>query len=144
MGRSVYNSQYNTWITQGDSLSEEYRDREHKHNNVNSNMNNDVPYDLDYEYDSSYRYEPEPPSDEEVEVLLDEQYKKQLNIKRDEKGRLQKEVTLARKRSCDDTEIWRLYSECNYSVKEIVELKGCSKSTVYNVIKKHKEKEDAK
>lgn len=141
---SVYNSQYNTWITQGASLSEEHRGKEHKHNNVNGNMNNDVPHDLDYEYDSCYRYEPEPPSDEEVEVLLDEQYKKQLNIKRDEKGRLQKGVTLARKRSCDDTEIWQLYSERNYSVKEIVELKGCSKSTVYNVIKKHKGKEDAK
>ena len=33
-----------------------------------------------------------------------------------------------------------MYSK-GYTVKEIIELRGCSKSTVYRVIKEHKEKE---
>ena len=80
-----------------------------------------------------------PPTDEEIDLYNDEQYKKKLNLARDEKGRLKKGATIARKRICDEEDLWWLYSK-GRTVKEIIELRGCSKSTVYNVIKKYKEK----
>ena len=86
-----------------------------------------------------YEYQCSPPTDEEIALYNDEQYKKKLNLARDEKGRLKKGATIARKRICDEEDLWWLYS-MGCTVKEIIELRGCSKSTVYNVIKKYKEK----
>ena len=93
-----------------------------------------------YSSTSPFEYSPSPPTDEEIALYNDEQYKKKLNLARDEKGRLKKGATIARKRICDEEDLWSLYSG-GYTVKEIIELRGCSKSTVYNVIKKYKEKE---
>lgn len=144
---SKHNSLYGTYITKGTPFLEEPA-AEVRSYSVGEyfNRGRDIPDSYYYEdcdcYD--YDYEPAQPSDEEIEALLDEQYREQLNTDRDERGRLKKGAKLAGKRSCDDTDIWRLYSECNYNVKEIVELKGCSKSTVYNVVKKHGVKEEAK
>ena len=92
-----------------------------------------------YSSTSPFEYSPSPPTDEEIALYNDEQYKKKLNLARDEKGRLKKGATIARKRICDEEDLWSLYSG-GYTVKEIIELRGCSKSTVYNVIKKYKEK----
>lgn len=142
---NAYNSQYGTWITRGAPLLEEPKATVRSYT-VGEYMQRDIPnsdyYEDDGYYDCNYDYEPEQLSNKEIEVMLDEQYREQLNTDRDEKGRLKKGTKLAGKRSCDDTEIWRLYNKDNYSVKEIVELKGCSKSTVYNVIKKHRQKEE--
>lgn len=143
---NAYNSQYSTWITRGAPLLEEPKATVRSYT-VGEYMQRDIPNSDNcedygyYNYDRNYDYEPEQLSDEELEVMLDEQYREHLNTDRDEKGRLKKGTKLAGKRSCDDTEIWWLYNNDNYSVKEIVELKGCSKSTVYNVIKKHRQKE---
>lgn len=64
---------------------------------------------------------------------------KKHNVYRDERGRLNKGALLAKKDSCNETAILlRYYS--GMTVKEIVECRGCSKSTVYNVIKRIKEK----
>lgn len=93
-----------------------------------------------YSCTSPFEYSPSPPTDEEIALYNDEQYKKKLNLARDEKGRLKKGATIARKRICDEEDLWWLYSK-GRTVKEIIELRGCSKSTVYNVIKKYKEKE---
>ena len=93
-----------------------------------------------YSRTSPFEYSPSPPTDEEIALYNDEQYKKKLNLARDEKGRLKKGATIARKRICDEEDLWWLYSK-GYTVKEIIELRGCSKSTVYRVIKEHKEKE---
>ena len=49
-----------------------------------------------------------------------EQYKKKLNLARDEKGRLKKGATIARKRICDEVDLWSLYSG-GCTVKEIIE-----------------------
>ena len=92
-----------------------------------------------YSRTSPFEYSPSPPTDEEIALYNDEQYKKKLNLARDEKGRLKKGATIARKRICDEEDLWLLYSG-GCTVKEIIELRGCSKSTVYNVIKKYKEK----
>lgn len=92
-----------------------------------------------YSSTSPFEYSPSPPTDEEIALYNDEQYKKKLNLARDEKGRLKKGATIARKRICDEEDLWSLYSG-GYTVKKIIELRGCSKSTVYNVIKKYKEK----
>ncbi len=54
-----------------------------------------------------------------------------------------KGAVLAKKRNCDEDDLWYLYSK-GWSVKEIVAVRGCSKLTVYNVIKKHKQKSDNK
>ncbi len=80
-------------------------------------------------------------TDEEVDALSDKEYKKFFDIGRDERGRIKKGAVIARKRSCDEDDIWFLYKKWGLSVKEIVEERGCSKSTVYNVIKKYKKKE---
>ncbi len=86
--------------------------------------------------------EENPWTDEEIEELLDKEYREKHNINsRDENGRLKKGAVIARKRSCDEDDIWFLYKNLGRSVKEIIELRGCSKSTVYNVIKKYKKKE---
>ena len=90
-------------------------------------------------FDYEYQYSENPTTDEEIALHDDEEYKKKLNLARDEKGRLKKGATIARKRICDEEDLWWLYSK-GRTVKEIIELRGCSKSTVYNVIKKYKEK----
>lgn len=79
-----------------------------------------------------------PPGVEQLEALE----KKWRCIQRDEKGRLKKDSMIARKRNCDEDSIWWYYMEEGMSVKDIVALLGCSKSTVYNVIKKFKKKEN--
>lgn len=69
-----------------------------------------------------------------------EKFEEKHNIKRDKQGRLNKGALLAQKDCCDNDAIW-LRVEAGMTVREIVDCMGCSKSTVYNVIKKHKEKE---
>ena len=59
------------------------------------------------------------------------------NIKRDSKGRLNKGARLAKKTSCNETKIYLMY-ELGATVKEIIEMYGCSKSVVYRVLAKHK------
>ncbi len=88
-----------------------------------------------------HEHDSQPLTDEEIAAYYDEQYRKKLNLTRDERGRLSKGATIAKKRNCDEEDIWSLYSTGHWTVKEIVALRGCSKSTVYNVIKKYKEKE---
>ncbi len=85
-------------------------------------------------------YRENPLTDEEIDAYEDKEYRKALNISRDEKGRLTKGSVLAKKRNCDEDDLWFLYNQSGCSVKEIVALRGCSKSTVYSVIKKHKQK----
>lgn len=70
-----------------------------------------------------------------------EKFEKEHNIKRDKRGRLNKGALLAKKTTCNDVKIWLLYM-AGMSVKTIVENMGCSKSTVYNSIKRHKEKNE--
>ncbi len=59
------------------------------------------------------------------------------NIKRDSKGRLNKGAKLAKKDSCNETKIYLMYV-AGATVKEIVEIYGCSKSVVYRVLAKYK------
>lgn len=59
------------------------------------------------------------------------------NIKRDNKGRLNKGAKLAKKDSCNEMKIYLMH-ELGATVKEIVEHYGCSKSVVYRVLAKHK------
>ena len=110
---------------------------------IEEEMRSEAEYDAAerayYSRTSPFEYSPSPPTDEEIALYNDEQYKKKLNLARDEKGRLKKGATIARKRICDEEDLWSLYSG-GYTVKKIIELRGCSKSTVYNVIKKYKEK----
>lgn len=80
-------------------------------------------------------------TDEEIEAYENEEYRKKLNLTRDERGRLSKGATIAKKRSCDEEEIWYLH-KLGWTVKKIVEVRGCSKSTAYNVIKKKKQKDE--
>lgn len=124
-------------------LQEEHSDYETPLYLTERMKDRDAPYHDEGCYpfeDNSYEYSENPLTDEEIDAWEDEQYKKRLNISRDEKGRLHKGSTIAKKRRCDEDEIWLLYSQQKCTVKEIVDLRGCSKSTVYNVIKKYKEK----
>lgn len=74
---------------------------------------------------------------------LAEQHKKEWdkkhNIYRDKRGRLNKGALLASKDSCNELGILLRY-DSGMSVKEIVNCMECSKSTVYNVLKKHRNK----
>lgn len=136
---SVYSAVYDTWIVQGESLLTEYEESKQEYSRHSENRFEDD-WDLEYTWDSEpYDYEQGAPTDEQVEVWLDEEYKKGVYIDRDIKGRLLKGSMIAKKRSCDEKEIWWLYSERKYSVREIAVLRGCSKSTIYNVIKKYKD-----
>jgi len=67
-----------------------------------------------------------------------ERFEKQRNIQRDKRGRLNKGALLAQKESCDKDKIW-LMKMSGMTVQEIVDCMGCSKSTVYDVIKQRKE-----
>ena len=69
-------------------------------------------------------------------MKLDRQ-KELKNEKRDKRGRLEKGSRIASRLSCDKYEIRYLY-QTGHSVKQIVEHLGCSKSTVYKVIKEMK------
>ena len=62
------------------------------------------------------------------------------NIHRDKRGRLYKGARLASK-DCCNVEGILLRHDSGMSVKEIVKSMGCSKSTVYNVIKNHRKKD---
>ncbi len=53
---------------------------------------------------------------------------------RDSRGRLKKGAKIAEKGKCDREEIWRLHTK-GKTVREIVEIMQCSKSTVYDTIK---------
>lgn len=66
-----------------------------------------------------------------------EQFEKLHNIKRDKRGRLNAGALLAKKDCCNEDMIWLRYAS-GMSPKQIVDCMGCSKSTVYNVIKKYK------
>lgn len=59
------------------------------------------------------------------------------NIERDSKGRLNKGAKLAKKDTCNKLRIYMMH-EMGATVKEIVTYYGCSKSTVYRVLAKHK------
>lgn len=140
----AYSHTYETWITQ----NTEYNVNDEK---SKSGFDRELECDCETLEDGLRQYlsgcqeyytEWQPPTDEEIEAWEDEEYKKKINISRDEKGRLHKGAMIAKKRSCDEKEIWRLYNTGRYTVKDIVGLKGCSKSTVYNVIKKYKEKNE--
>lgn len=65
------------------------------------------------------------------------EFEARRNIHRDKKGRLNKGAQLAKKIKCDEYMIRRLYKE-DIPVRTITLLLGCSKSTVYNVIKQYK------
>lgn len=71
----------------------------------------------------------------------EEQRKKEWDIKhnihRDERGRLNEGALLASKDNCNEQEIL-LRHDSGMSVKEIVDCMKCSKSTVYNAIKRHR------
>ena len=64
-------------------------------------------------------------------------FEEKRNIKRDKHGKLNKGALLALKDCCDKDKIWQLHCS-GKTVKRIVEIMGCSKSTVYNVLKMHK------
>lgn len=55
---------------------------------------------------------------------------------RDSRGRLKKGAKIAEKGKCDREEIWRLHT-IGRTVREIVEITHCSKSTVYDTIKQN-------
>lgn len=61
------------------------------------------------------------------------------NIHRDKRGRLNKGALLASKDNCSEVGIQLRY-DSGMSAKEIVDCMKCSKSTVYNVIAKHRNK----
>ena len=58
------------------------------------------------------------------------------NIERDSKGRLNKGSRLAQKDNCNEYSI-KAYLGLGYSVKRIVAMLHCSKSTVYRVKKQY-------
>lgn len=75
--------------------------------------------------------------DREIEKQRKKEWDKKHNIQRDERGRLNKGALLASKDSCKEQGILLRYDN-GMPVKEIVDCMGCSKSTVYNVIKKRR------
>jgi DNA invertase Pin-like site-specific DNA recombinase len=62
------------------------------------------------------------------------------NVKRDSKGRLNKGSRLAQKDNCNEYSI-KAYLGLGYSVKRIVAMLHCSKSTVYRVKKQYDEQQ---
>ena len=62
------------------------------------------------------------------------------NIKRDSKGRLNKGSRLAQKDNCNEYRI-KAFLGLGYSVKRIVAMLHCSKSTVYRVKKQYDEQQ---
>lgn len=75
--------------------------------------------------------------DKECERQRKEEWDKKHNVHRDKRGRLNKGALLASKDSCNEKGILLRY-DSGMSVKEIVDCMECSKSTVYNIIKKHR------
>lgn len=99
--------------------------------------------DIFADYEEQYDYIDEEWVDREIEKQrkekeqeLKKEWDKKHNIHRDERGRLNKGALLASKDNCREQEILLMYDD-GMSVKEIVDSMKCSKSTVYNVIKKH-------
>lgn len=68
-----------------------------------------------------------------------EKFENDRNIKRDKRGRLNRGARLAKKDNCNEAEIWRLHMK-GMSAQKIAADMDCSKSTVYNAIKKGKER----
>lgn len=100
--------------------------------------------DIFADYEERRDYIDEEWADREIEKQRREQeeqrkreWNKKHNIHRDERGRLNKGALLGSKDNCNEKGILLRY-DSGMSVKEIVNCMGCSKSTVYNVIKKHK------
>ena len=83
-------------------------------------------------------------TDEEIELILAlnpmKKFEWERNIQRDEKGRLNKGAKLAKKDTCNENKI-KLLIGAGFSVKQIVENLGCSKSTVYKIRKEYKERQ---
>lgn len=78
--------------------------------------------------------------DSEIEKLRIQHEDSKHNVHRDNRGRLNKGALLASKDSCNEMSIL-LRHKIGMSVKQIVDCMGCSKSTVYNIISKHKNSE---
>ena len=100
--------------------------------------------DIFEDYEKQYDYIDEEWVDREIEKQRKEkeqerkkEWDKKHNIHRDERGRLNKGALLANKDSCNEKEILQWY-DSGMPVKEIVDCMNCSKSMVYNVIKKHR------
>ena len=77
----------------------------------------------------------------ELEEQRKREWDEKHNIHRDKRGRLNKGALLASKDNCSEVGIQLRY-DSGMSPKEIVDCMKCSKSTVYNVIKKHRNKKD--
>jgi transposase len=102
--------------------------------------------DIFGDYVESADYIDEEWVDREIEKQCKEQeeqrkreWDKKHNIRRDKRGRLNKGALLASKNNCSEVGIQLRY-DSGMSPKEIVDCMKCSKSTVYSVIKKHKNK----
>lgn len=94
--------------------------------------------DIFDDYEEPFDYVDEEWLDRECEKQRRKEWDEKHNIHRDKRGRLNKGALLAGKDCCNEQGILlRLAS--GMSVKEITECMGCSKSTVYNVRKKHGE-----
>lgn len=100
--------------------------------------------DIFADYEEQSNYIDEEWVDREIEKQRKEkeqerkkEWNKKHNIHRDERGRLNKGALLASKDNCKEQEIL-LRHDSGMTVREIVERMGCSKSTVYNVLKKHR------
>lgn len=93
--------------------------------------------DIFADYEEQFDYWDAETVDIEIERLRKENEDKKRNVHRDKRGRLNHGARLAEKDSCNKDKIMRWYG-MGMSVAEIVECMGCSKSTVYNVISKHK------
>lgn len=75
----------------------------------------------------------------EVKEEIHEQSSDKNNF-RDSRGRLLDGAQIAKKDCCNDVKIILMYG-AGMTVKEIVNELGCSKSTVYNVLSKSKNKD---
>lgn len=73
----------------------------------------------------------------EDELQRKKEWDEKHNIHRDKRGRLNEGALLASKDNCNELAIQLRY-DSGMTVKEITECMGCSKSTVYNAIKKHR------
>ena len=101
---------------------------------------NDDSGDYDEYVFGAYNFEE--PDEAYIDSIINNERRKKFeadrNIKRDWHGRLNKGARLAQQDKCDNKKIWLLYSS-GLTVKAIVNIMGCGKSTVYNVIKEYKE-----
>lgn len=119
-------------------------------NNLKGNLKMSDAWDEDNLPDGLFGdiYVPDKPwweeySDEELDAIIKKgivkEFNRKRNIRRDDKGRLNKGAKLAKKDACNEQKII-MWLRMGFSVKEIVMALGCSKSTVYRVKKKYEEK----